>query len=67
MNRTRFSTETGRRITRMLAAACVTQTRLAVLLGLPRTTLNQMITGRMICAPGLEDAVRQALGSRDAA
>ena len=62
MNRTRFDTETGRRITRMLVEARSTQRRLARLLGVPYSTLNQMITGRMPPWPGLEQDARRALG-----
>ena len=47
MNRTRFDTETGRRVTRLLVEARSTQRRLARLLGVPHSTLNQMITGRL--------------------
>lgn len=62
MHRTRFDTETGRRITRMLVEARSTQRRLARLLGVPYSTLNQMITGRMPPWPGLERDARRALG-----
>ena len=62
MNRTRFDTETGRRVTRLLVEARSTQRRLARLLGVPYSTLNQMITGRMPPWPGLEEHARRALG-----
>lgn len=62
MNRTRFDTETGRRVTRLLVEARSTQRRLARLLGVPYSTLNQMITGRMPPWPDLEERARRALG-----
>lgn len=62
MNRTRFDTQTGRVVTRMLVEARSTQRRLARLLGVPPSTLNQMITGRMPPWPDLEARARRALG-----
>jgi transcriptional regulator with XRE-family HTH domain len=62
VNRTRFDTETGRRVTRLLVEARSTQRRLARLLGVPYSTLNQMITGRMPPWPNLEEHARRALG-----
>lgn len=62
MNRTRFDTETGRRVTRLLVEARSTQRRLARLLGVPHSTLNQMITGRLPPWPNLEQHVARALG-----
>ena len=62
MNRTRFDTETGRRVTRLLVEARSTQRRLARLLGVPHSTLNQMITGRLLPWPGLEQDARRVLG-----
>lgn len=59
--RTRYDTQTGRRITQMIARACVTQRRLAAALGVPYSTLNQMITGRMKPYAGLEADVRRVL------
>lgn len=62
MNRTRFDTETGRRVTRLLVEARSTQRRLARLLGVPHSTLNQMITGRLPPWPDLERRAARALG-----
>ena len=61
MKHSRFDTELGRRITTRLAAACVTQRALARRIGIPYSTLNQMITGRMRPFAGLEEAVERAL------
>ena len=61
MKHSRFDTELGRRITTRLAAACVTQRALARRIGVPYSTLNQMITGRMRPFAGLEEAVERAL------
>jgi len=62
VNHTRFDTEAGRRITRILVDARSTQRRLARLLGIPHSTLNQMITGRVPPWPDLEPRARRALG-----
>jgi transcriptional regulator with XRE-family HTH domain len=62
MNKSRFDTETGRRISRLLVEARSTQRRLARLLGVPHSTLNQMITGRLPPWPDLEHRSRVALG-----
>ena len=61
MNKSRFDTETGRRISRLLVEARSTQRRLAALLGVPHSTLNQMITGRLPPWPDLEQRARRAL------
>lgn len=63
MTRTRFDTECGRRVTRLLVDACSTQRRLARLLGVPHSTLNQMITGRLPPWPDLEARARLVLAS----
>jgi transcriptional regulator with XRE-family HTH domain len=60
--RTRFDTEVGRRVTRLLVEARATQRRLALRLGVPHSTLNQMITGRLPPWPDLEARSRRALG-----
>lgn len=62
VTKTRFDTETGRRITRMLVDARSTQRALARRLGVPFSTLNQMVTGRLPPWPDLEQQARRALG-----
>jgi DNA-binding XRE family transcriptional regulator len=59
---TRFSTDVGCEITEMLARSRRTQAWLARRLGLARSSLNQMITGRMRPWPDLVGRSRGALG-----
>lgn len=59
---TRFDTPPGRRITQMILDARASQGRVARLLGLPKSTFNQMVTGRMRPLPDLEAQVRRVLG-----
>lgn len=63
VNKSRFDTECGRRISRLLVEARSTQRGLARMLGVPHSTLNQMITGRLPPWPDLEQQARRALGS----
>lgn len=46
----------------MLVEARATQRRLAARLGVPYSTLNQMITGRLPPWPDLEERAARALG-----
>lgn len=62
MYRTRFDTPAGRRITEMIFRARASQGRVARLLGLPKSTFNQMVTGRMPAPADLESRVRRVLG-----
>jgi DNA-binding transcriptional regulator YdaS (Cro superfamily) len=62
VHRNRFSTPAGRRITEMIFRARASQGRVAHLLGLPKSTFNQMVTGRITPPADLEARVRRALG-----
>lgn len=62
VKKTRWDTAPGRAVTEMLARHRATQSRLARLLGVPRSTLNQMLTGRMAAWPDLERRAGRALG-----
>jgi plasmid maintenance system antidote protein VapI len=61
MRKTRFGTEIGRRVTEMVAHAGTTQAGLASALGLSRSHLNHMLTGRKVAAPDLEERAARAL------
>ena len=61
VRRTRFDTSLGYRITMRLTAARMSQRALARRLGMPYSTVNQMITGRMQPCVGFEDDVERAL------
>lgn len=61
MRRTRFSNPLGRRVSKLLTEACLTQRQLARLMQLPYATVNQMITGRMTPFAGFEQVVQQAV------
>ena len=59
--KSRFDTALGKRITEAIAARAFTQKRLALALGLPVSSLNQMLTGRMAAWPDLEERAMRVL------
>jgi transcriptional regulator with XRE-family HTH domain len=61
VTKTRFGNEVGRAVTRLLVDACVTQRELANRIGVPYSTLNQWITGRIPPPGELLNWTRRAL------
>lgn len=62
---TRYDTELGRRVTRLLVEACATQASLANRLDLSRQHVNQMITGRRRADEGFVERVEKVLGEKN--
>lgn len=62
---TRYDTELGRRVTRLLVDACSTQAALANRLDLSRQHVNQMITGRRRADDGFIEKVQKVLGEKN--
>jgi plasmid maintenance system antidote protein VapI len=63
--RTRYDTGLGRRVTELIARGKTTQAGMAIELGVPRASLNQMLTGRMRAHDDLEARVERLVTQKE--